>query len=300
MAGMFRTIPNNKIVRWSPGVRDMLMYFPRHFAQAARSARIAMTYMYDNNKAGALSMNDPFFTDPDVLPERPLLTDPRAIQDLPFTPGLFTQSPAPAPDRVVNMRNLVLGNRAGRVDPLNIRFMDFGVRGALPGVATSRKERFRARILREQSAWLHLNWSAMRRLRRLYIDLSWATRVGDSDEVVREGAARMCEHLDLELLVIYGLRSSPERWFGADSRGDRILKRYSGLERPEFEVGQWAADEVLSIAGEEHVNWVKVFGGALAAKGRLVLMDDRLVGIDWAALEAQAVAEKRIPGKESE
>ncbi|KAH7358850.1 hypothetical protein B0T11DRAFT_285275 [Plectosphaerella cucumerina] len=300
MSGMFRTVPNNKIVRWSPGVRDMLMYFPRHFAQAARSARLAMTYFYDNNRTGSLSMNDPFFTSAaaGTIPERPLFIDPRAVEDLPFSPGLFAQSTPPAPDRTAGIRNLVLGNRTGRADPLNIRFMDFGVRGAVPGVATTRKERFRTRILREQSAWLDIDWAVMRRLKRLFIDLSWVVRVAGSNDTVREGAARMCEHLDLELLVIYGLRSSPERWFGAQSRTERVLGRHSGLERPVFDVGQWAADEVLSIAGEEHINWVRVFGGAVAACGRLVLLDDRLEGVDWAALEALAVEEKRILGGE--
>lgn len=301
----FRSVSNNQIVRWSPGVRDLRMYFPQHFAQASRLARLTMTSLFDENRARSMSMNDSYWAvtadGHPALPERPLYLDPLAVRDLPFTPGLFaplkTLTP-PLPGRAADMRSLMLGNRAGRRDPLNIRFMDFGARGSVPGTATTRKERFRQRVLREQAAWLDLDWAAMHRLRQLFIDLSWVTRTGE-DDVVRDGAARMSEHLNLELLVVYGLRSSKERWFGLDSREERELGRYyAGRGRAAIAEGAWEGegDEVLSVAGEEHVNWARVFGGAVAGGGRLVLLDDRLEDVDWAALEAQAMAEGKLEG----
>ncbi|KAF5517315.1 Urea active transporter [Colletotrichum aenigma] len=136
------------------------------------------------------------------------------------------------------------------------------------------------------ASMLQVDWSVMPQLETVFLDLRSygrgyrGARGKPEDDGIRRGAAEMSRCLQLQDLVIAGLRS-----------GGKYV-RPPGWQMCDWEVDEWEVD------GE--VNWVKVFCGAVREGGRLVFIDRRVVDVDWGMWRVRAKIQGMLPKDRSE
>lgn len=148
---------------------------------------------------------------------------------------------------------------------------------------------FYAKLAREQAAWAFIDWEKLSKLETLHInfdhlpDLIAAGKI--TMDMVRAKTEYMCRHLNLELLVIYGLKTGRQHYVRTRDLRD-ILDGGVARNVPfDFSISEIEGSEKLEHLDQVFTNWIPYFKGALRPGGKLILLDEcEDEEYDWSVL----------------